>query len=56
MKELKVGSIVFYEGRKCQITKKSEDKVTLKNLEVQGESDWTYLEIELTEIKERGTD
>lgn len=52
MKNINVGSIVIYEGRKCEVTEKTENEVTLKNLEVHGSSDWTSVKISITDIEE----
>lgn len=47
-----VNQIVIYENRRCQIISLNDHTAKLKNLTPINESDWSTVEITLTNIKE----
>lgn len=50
--KIKVGSTVIYEGKRCEVIIKTENKVVLKNLDISNSTDWRILEIKLEELNE----
>lgn len=51
-RNFKVGDIVIYENRTCRITELTASSATLYNLSPKDASDWIYLQVQISNIKE----
>lgn len=52
MSAVKLGDVVIYEGRECQITKLTEDTAELTNLKPKGNNDWTKMRVSIKDVEE----